>query len=462
MIKKQIIKKAIGVSLAASISFFYSCKEKTMTGTETIPGQDKINTIELGNEFFQPSLKIQTSEKVNTNHMASPKVGIGHVLGDPIFSEVNASAYLQLAPAGAFYNVPADFVLDSAHFILPYSGISYGDTTNISSTAMEVTILPVLSGIQNPKLYEHTQEFETGAAVGTVTTDYEQLKMKYEWENDTIEESLVIPIDNDYLQSILDLPSSEYASSGIFLENVNGFKLKATKINNIGNGMLYYFNLAHSDTKKAARIVAHGQRDGKYHALYFSFLVNQTNYFTHLDKVHSPNPFYNGEKYESNEVFIENGPGLYTEVTLHNLPDVPASIIHKASISLVSLHNSFQNGWGVPKQLIIERVKMQDGEEVVEKVIDYGQYDGLIPLNGLEFVGGQMGLFSIAGVSEARYVLNFPRLLQEVIKEGANSLTLRISVMGDFPGAFRLHAGGIQSADERYDLKVVVVATEIE
>lgn len=462
MIKKQFAKKAFGVSLIASISFFYSCKEKTLTGTETIPGQDKINTIEWGNDFFEPTFKVQLNEKVITNHMATPRIGLGQITGDPFFSDVQASAYFQLAPAGAFYNVPNDFELDSAHFVLPFSGVVFGDTMNVEHTAMQVTLAPIVSGFQSSKLYEHNQEFDTHPVTATSIFDFEQLKQEYEWEKDTIKHALVFPVNNDYVQSILDLPTDDYASSGIFLESVNGFKLEATKVHTYSNGMLYYFNLANHDATQAARIVVHGNREGKYHALYFSFLVNQTNYFTHLNKTYPSSILYDGEKHEQTEVSIENGPGLFTEVTLHNLRNLPASVIHKANITLVSLSNSQVNGWGVPRQLIMERVKVVDGEEVIEPLKDYGNYEGLIPVTGLEFVGGQLGLYSISGVSEAQYVLSFPRMLQEVMKEGAESLTLRIRVLEDYPGAFRLKAGGRDSADERYDMKVTVVGTEIK
>lgn len=463
MINKQFAKKAFGITMLISISFFYSCKEKTITGTDTIPDEDRINTVEFEEDFFEPSLKVQYLDKVYTNHMSNPQIAIGEVINDPFFSSVKASAYIQLAPAGAFYNVPENYQLDSAHLIIPFSGVVFGDTLNIQDNAMTLSVLPVVSGIKNPKLYDNHEDFPLGNTLATVNFDYQSLKEEYKWERDTIKNSLVIPMPNQYIQQILDLPDTEFSSSGIFLENVNGFYLKAQKANTQGSGALYYFDIANNNATKAARIVVHGRQDEEQKDLYFSFQVNETNYLTHLDKTPNPQSFhlYDGEKHTSDSVLIESGPGLYTELTLHNLQDLPASIVHKAIISFVNLPNTQTDLFGVPQQLVIERVKQVNGEEVIEKVLDYGQYDGLFPVNGLKFVGGQMGLLSISGVSHAQYELNFPRLLQEVIKEGAESLTLRISMMNTYPGGFRFIGGGNNHTNERYNIKVKVVATKI-
>lgn len=463
MINKQFAKKAFGVTMLISISFFYSCKEKTITGTDTIPDEDRINTVEFQEDFFGPTLLVQYLNEIHTNHMSNPRVALGEVVNDPFFSSVEASAYLQLVPAGAFYNVPEGYQLDSAHLVIPFSGVAFGDTLNAQDNAMDVSVSPVLSGIQNPKLYHSHESFSVGSPIANASFDYQSLQTKHEWERDTIENALIVTMPNSYIQQILNLPSTEFSSSGIFLENINGFYLKANKTNVQGNGALFYFNLANTNAKKAARIVVHGRHNDEQKPLYFSFQVNETNYLTHLDKTpKSENAYlYDGEKHTTDSVLLESGPGLYSEVTLHNLRDIPASVIHKATLSFVNLPNTNTNAYGVPQQLVIERVKVVEGEEVIEKVLDYGNYTGLFPTNGLSFVGGQMGLISIAGVSHAQYTLNFPRLLQEVMKEGAETLTLRVSLINEYPGGFRFIGGGNNNSNERYNIKVKVVATKI-
>lgn len=462
MRNSQFLKIATGVLILGSFSFFYSCKEKTITPTDAIPDEDKIASFELNETFFEPSFKVQLKENAPTNLMPSPHIGLGEIKGDPSFGNVSADAYFQLAPFD-FFGVPDGFELDSAFLILPYSGEAYGDTLALEQTNFEFTASTVASGLKNPKLYNQDQTFPLSETIGVGTFNLTDILSGTIIGEDTIKNSLALRLTDSYVQTILELPEPEFTSTGIFLEAINGFHIKAEKLDAGANGGLFYFSMVNTDIKKTARIAIYGTRNEKSMVLNLGFIANSTNYFTHLEKGTNPAvpQYYDGEKHSTNDIIIEGTPGLYTEVTINNLQDIPVSIIHRATLSFVNLPNTQIDQFGLPNQLIIERVRMVDGEEVVEKVPDYGYYDGVISPQGLKFVGGNQTLTSILGLTHGQYALNFPKLLQNAIKEGEEELTLRISILNERPGAFRMIGGGAGNAEDRLNVKIKVVGTKI-
>lgn len=466
MIKRLINKKAIGlVIITTSFSFFYACKEKTITGTDTIPDEDRINTVKYDEQFFEPEFYVGKIDSAFTNNMAQPQVALGETQGDNIFSSIKASAYLQLAPAGAFYSVPQGYQLDSAHLVLPFSGTMYGDSLNFQETAMHIKLYNVKEGIKNTKLYYQDASFPLDQELVNATFGINTLKQEYILGTDTIKNALVLKLPNSYIQSVLDLPAQEYESTGIFLESINGFYIEAQRVDNQSKGAIYYFDLNGKDINKKARIQVHGRdAEDKEKALHFAFSLGNTNYINHIEKQNNTNfaYLYDGNKHATDSVFVETVPGLYTDIVLKNLRDLPASIIHTASISLVNIPQTQIEYFAMPPQLIVERVRIKDGVEEIEKLEDYGKFSGLYPSSGLQFVGGQLGLKSLLGQTHGAYKLHFPRTLQKAIKEGEEELILRVRPIEETVAGYRALMGGKNQSDEKYNMKIEVVATKLD
>src|SRR5690606_23992422 len=156
-------------------------------------------------------------------------------------------------------------------------------------------------------------------------------------------------------------------------------------------------------------------------------------------------------------IVIEGYPGLYTEITIRDLDQIPAAVINKASLTFTVIAVGKDGALSVPTQLILEEVK--DG--VVNPVADMLGSGGTAVEEGLLIIDGKPVQVTDNGPARYRYTLNFPRALQQALMEGRNEITLRISSSTVYPGAYRLLAGGLNGQDAADRLKVHVIYTKL-
>lgn len=454
------------LAFAFGIGFFswQSCKERTVTKTNLIPEIDNVHTFGLSADSLAVSLQTAVLDSVRTNlynSKSSPIAALGLISDDPFFGKLTASLYLQVVPpTGSFsFPSPATYTFDSAVLALPYSGISYGDTTNPSGNVQSYEVYRITAPMSiDDSVFTSSDYAYNASAIGGGSYSLQNIKDSFALSGDTLLNQLRIKLDRNYINTnIVQADTSHFSTNKAFTEYFNGLYVRPTATS---GKRISYFTLAANTTLSSARVdffFHDASNTVKVYSFPFNYITTAYANRIQRDYTGVPANNYRNSLVHRDSLLAQGNPGYYTKITLRNLNKIPASVINQAELVLTAIPIGADNAYTLPTHLLLESI---DENGLVSPIADVFGSSGSPSTGGLAFMDGSPKLVTINGQTYTQYKLNFPRELQKALMAGKDSLTLRVSANSGYLGAYRFVAPGFDNSTDA-KMKLNIVYTKI-
>ncbi len=467
-------RKYIFVLILAAVAYT-GCKESTLINSKISPANDSIGVYSrnlpcVTHTYFDDS--ISTSA---TFPGVPVYVGVG-VFTDPFFGSFNASAYFQVIPSvNGFYFTSADTV-DSAVMVLPYSGFTWGDSTNesLTQTYQVFYMSDSMGDISTASYYPSTQKvIDTKNPLSAPFTfnvyhlldsflisgkDHAGLRVKLNLTN----------LMNKLTPALTNYNAGGVPTEQLFITYFNGICVRAADTRQTTTSMPY-FQLDGSDPySEAGILVYYHQAVGD--TTYAQFLYDNS-YCTHYNGIvnsyghASVNGLYQSTKANDDVVALQNQPGAGIDLKIGGIRSLPAGVIAKAEVQLTLLPNYNNVAYFGPQKVFatgIASATYPTGQGLVagEKYNLADRYPiySLSPFNVLD---GYPHTGVVPG-GLTTYTIDIPRELMQAIAQKSDTIHLRINGTQDFYGAYHMVAAGGNYADSNYRAKLKVVYSQLQ
>jgi hypothetical protein len=465
---KQRFLSAAAIGCAALVFILSACREDAIIKSSLTPSVDNIHTFGIGPDFNNGSdtITVQTSTGFQDSITTSSRntgFPIFHALGfvvDPFAGKTFAGIYTQFAPTAV--NTTLSTTPDSVVLVLPYSGFTWGDTTQDQTHTFKV--FAISSSFSKDTTYynysrlaTNTQVIGTGSvltghsATGQSGSGYLQDSVKLGKSGLSYTPHLRIKLDSNWVKNSL-LPAVPYDSSfTAFIAQFPGLFIAETDtIGGMPKSLPYFRLNGTSDLYGSAALLVYS--NGSDTAVQFPYNETYCAHFNRITRNYAGYPIANlmstGTSAET--VVMQNGPGAVVDLVLPNIKGLaqklPAgAIINKAEITFIQVPSG-QTGdekYFPPIRLYPQGVNATGG---IYTIAD--RY----PINdaSLNFMDGTSATITRGSLSLTAFRLNIPRELQQAIVAGVGSLHLRIGGTVNFPAAYRVALGGRGNANAVY------------
>lgn len=445
------------------------CKEDTILGANVVPVDDTANTFVVGD-----TLTILTKTVLSNKYVTSTSISglpiyhaLGTVANDPYGGKTHAGFYFSVVPPSLGYSFPAR--PDSAFLVLPYAGLSWGDTTltNLDQLINVYEIADNDSLSLDSTYYNYSSTAYNSQPIGTATIGFNSSS-----QHGAIKDSVNVlgTLRNPHVrvrlsQAFIDkmyneaskTSGSAYDAYADFARFLHGFYVAPADTNS-GNS-LYYFLLNGGTDFNRANIQFFYTKDT---VNYVSFYYDQTRvaHYNHIVRNPSVSPTLDNLLHStttSDSIFIlQNEPGAALDVKIPFIKNLPKQPIIRAELILTQYKipgDESEKYYG-PARLY--PVRMQ-GDSAVS-VQDRSPITSTEPLI---FMDGLRKDVTINGATYSQYTINIPREVQRAIIEQRDTLHLRIGGAATFPAAYRLIGGGRNLSNSDVKLKLRIFYSKI-
>jgi hypothetical protein len=442
----QIARSLAIYTVALAIALFTQtgCKENTILNANVAPAVDNIqgDTMSLNVEcrtiFFDSLVTSNSFSGIPIIH------GLGTVT-DPYFGKTNAGIYFQVVPPTSGFTFGTGATIDSAVLILPYSGFTWGDT--LLNIKQKITAYRVTEDMSKDSSYYAftTKAYDKSNPLGSVNVTIDSLSDSVyvgRTYNDSVSGKpphLRIPLSPTLFtdQIVSQIGQTPLATPADFLNYFKGFYLEADPRSN-GAAIPYFYLDGSTDYNTAAVIFYYHVPDDTFtHTASFNYSSAYCAHFNHVART------YRGSMAEGiignntdNPVLLQNLPGCEIDVTISGIQNIPAySLVNKAQLVLTRSSTASEDVYSPPYRIYPVGI---DSVGATYTIADGYPITSTAPLAFIDGVKRDPD----ANSTQPYYLLNMPREIQAAMKAGKDTLHLHITGTTDFPGAFRLVAGG--------------------
>lgn len=441
--------------MCAGFFSLLACKETSVVKPDLIPPVDNINTFRLSAADFNIQLKHGYFDSLRTDDAIYPIAPVGSIANDPFFGTSDAGIYFQVAPNVDNFSFPADMAaIDSAVLVLPFTGASYGDTAFANQQSLKVyriTQSDFKIDTSAKKYYAFSDiavDLANPLGAGRVSAE----AIKYDStaypgsSSDTVGGQLRLRLNDAFANEIKGLSASVFANFSSFIDYFKGVYVApdpAASADDKRRISYFYLGVASSDNYRKARIEFwYHLSDGTKKVAMFAYNPISSAFFAGIKRNRTGTPsenFYSSLGTGRDSVIIQGAPGFYTDITIRNIQNIPASIINKAEILVTCLKIGNDDQLRTPLQLIPLGV---DTNGITYAIADLVDLTGSQTAQSQEFVGGAPKEVTIEGQKYIQYSINIPRELQSARTAGKTELKIRLSSSTALPGAYRMVAPG--------------------
>lgn len=442
------------------------CSENTLIDADVAPNLNNIEVKSLDtfsiitNTVYDDSVITSFNITGLPIYQAIGTIG-GSGAGDPYFGKTNAGLYMQIIPESTSPTI-FNNTIDSAILILPYSGVSYGD---FGSTAPKQTfsVYPITGNISKDSTYYAFNQTSIntsklwGSAVVNVNKDSlaDSVFMYGRYRKGGFAH---IKLNSQFISDLKDATQNYAGDYPTFLQNFKGLYIAADSTQP-GN-TLSYFRLDGTDTFSQANVLVfyHTTSDtakvfqypfsGSYCGHYNTISRNYTG--TPARQHIKAGPFTTSDSV----ILVQNQPGAALDVRIpfvKNLKTLlPKMVINKAELVITQINENTSSTYTPVTKLYARGI---DINGLKYEIADRYPLGSLSPL---AFLGGYAQSATIGSFNATQYIINIPREIINTINE-QRELHLHINGTQDYPGAYRLLAGGSTYSDPNYRIKLRIV-----
>jgi hypothetical protein len=463
LVKLKLPLATVIAVFAGVISFLSSCKENTILPPDLVPVIDNINTFQadsfslITHNIYQDSLLtggslngISVSKNANLYH------ALGTINSNADFGFTHASFHVEVLPPSSNYTHKGfNPVFDSIVLTIPFKG-TFGDTINGPEQYL-LAYRSLKSFSKDSAQYEFTKDsFDISQPIGSYTIDFN--KFKKDSSNKTIRIKLASWVA-DSLKAQMDSLNVGGATSsytkflawwkGFYITSISAQGSTLGYFNTYGTRMLVYY--------RYSKDVTNTDIDTTMDV--FGFDPTYCNRFNSIERRYknskSNQYLYTGSMNGDSTLFIQNLPGLATEIKFPHLANFSNVLVNKAELNVYStipmsamLDTSI---YGLVPRFQIFRV-----ENGLDKII--GEYASF----GSGFIDAKRRTVTINGQKYLSYKILLTQTMQKLISQKDTSLRLKLMGLTDvYPGAYGTMLKGSSSAMDSLRPKLYMIYTKI-
>jgi hypothetical protein len=442
------------------------CRENTLINSKVSPASNSVGV-------YEATLDCKTGTYYDDTIVTSANtiVGIG-AMSDPYFGSMTSSAFFQIVPtnaaAGLFDGVPE---FDSAYLVLPYSGFSYGDTSNQSLTLdYQVFYVPDTMSVKTLYYSYSTKPIATATPLSDPTTvNLYHVRDSVSLAGKNYRPGMRIKLNKNVLYNYITAAFSGMGSSAAPVDYFKG-AFGGICVKPVGLSTTYampYFQLNNSGTYGQATIAVYYHRPPKDSMIVENFTFNASNCanFNSVQKSYTGTPSQAVSLLQppnDSVVALQNLPGMNIDVSIAGITRLPLGIINKADLLITILPGN--NGtYAPPFSLYPIGIGNGTYPTGVAAGSGYNVADRypLTSVSAFAILDGSSHLFNVNGTTVNTYTIGIPR--EVMASMAAKNDVLHFHIMGstDYFGAYHLVAGGGNNSNPAYRAKLKVVYSQL-
>jgi len=453
-----------------------SCKENTLINAKVSPAD---NTVDVKDTSLSVITHTYYDDTAFTGFYLGTSVvqGVGAV-EDPFFGIMTGATYFQVlptTPTGAIYT---DMTIDSAALVLPYSGFTYGDTTDQSATqSYQVFYIQDTLNIATTYYSFTSKPIEESAPLSApYSVNLYHLKDSLSVNGGNFLHGMRIPLNLPallrHLRPAVDAITGSTTPTPDFLNAFHGvcvktadsrrsvktfpyFQLDGDGLTNYsGAGILVYY---HKNGSTADTFVQRYYFNPTYCAFYNSVKKSYSRYpVSQLISSTKPN---------DEIIALQNQPGANIDIIVPGIKSLPKGIINKAELQLSLLPGYNQDVFMAPSRLYPIGISNGTYPSGTAYGLTYNVADRYPTASTSPFLvlDGQSHAVVKNNVLVNTYTIGLPREVMASIAAGNDTLHLHITgTTQGYYGAYHMVAGGGNHPDPAYRAKLFVVYSKLK
>jgi len=450
-----------------------ACRERTLISSKVSPANDTagVASMSLGcitHTYFDDNINTSTNISGISSNQA-----IGNFT-DSFFGTITAATYFQLAPEnapGAVFDAAA--TIDSIILIVPYSGFTDGDTTDVNATqTYQAFYVTDTLGYYSTYFPYSSKPVDVSVPLSApVTVNVHQLKDSVTVVNPRNKSGLRIPLKiSNFMSKLNPALTAAYQSSTAsttFVSKFGGICVRPADTRKTSTAIPYFRLDGSTDFDQAGVMIYYHESsaDSVVDSMSFSYQPTGCAHFNNVTKSYRGYPISNlihSTQANDSIIALQNQPGGSIDIKVYGINSIPANVvINKAELQLSVLP-------------VFNPLKYQGPERIYPTGVGNGIYPAGI-IAGLEYiVEDQKPITSLTpynildgrlhvlpnGVST--YTIGLPREVIASIAAKNDTLHFKLNGTQDFYGAFHLVAGGGNYSDSTYRAKLIVVYSTLK
>src|SRR5690606_6274986 len=223
-----------------------------------------------------------------------------------------------------------------AVLLLPYTSFSYGDTSLSAGNLQYLRVYRITEDMVREdsfKYYNFDELATHPSPIGSATLSLSQIVDSLALPTgDTLTQQACIRLSDAFAQEFLTADSANFANTESFLNFFKGLYISPDVSQS--QNRVSYFKLLGSTVNTTARIAFMGKEDTTSKIYSFGFSSLATAFFNNIKRNYTGTPAeaYHAQPGLSDSIIIQEFPGFYTNITINNLDQIPASVINKAEL----------------------------------------------------------------------------------------------------------------------------------
>ncbi len=386
----------------------------------------------------------------NTRVVGAALYAAGTVTSDPLFGKTTAGIAFQPATSTAGFTFGNNPRIDSAVLQLPYSGFSWGDT--LSAPPLKLRVYQMGEVLNRDLFYNATRPpvVDRNRLFGEREFYFNDLKDSTTVQGRRQSPHLRIRLDGaSFLPALTDAVSKD-STIPAFVSLFKGLYIEADP--NRGT-FLPYFNFQGGPSEyERAGITVYYKNDGNDTArASFYFQDKYSTVYNYIVRNYAGTPAYNalfGTAPDASLLYLQSKPGASIDIRLPNLKSLPVAVYNRASLTLTQIDTGATAAFFPPARLLVTKINNDGSQSSIADRLPESSNESA------DFVDGRLRTVLIGGVIINQYIINFPRELQRTRTAGEDVLHLRLNATPNFPGAFRMVAGGRSRGDWKLKLSI--------
>lgn len=435
---------------------FTGCNESTILGKDLIPGSDKVNVKDttLNSLITHNIAKADSTLRTGADIYSG---ALGSITDDIIFGKSSGFLYTQVGlPEDKFTFAGTGHILDSVVLYIGADTAWYGENIPLSLKVYEMNE-PNFK-IDSYYTYTRPLAYDQSKMIGSINAYPVYPKDSQNIYGEKKPPSLRIPLNPAFGTKMLQQRAdAAFLSDSAFKVFLNGLAIVPDTMSSktmlfpvLNNGetrlTVYYKNSENDSLKADFPFKATSSGHGNY------FVRNYAN--SEAEK------YLNTNKPEGDSmIYLQEAPGIYTQVQIPGLENFPKSVINKAELVITEISSGFGGKdqlFAEPERLMLYRYITHDS---LGFVVDYGN-----PSNpDLAYFGGNKIVISdVGGIKVVQYKFNIARHLQFIIDKKLENTVFKLEAISNRYNIDmrRVKAGG-GNAVPPANMKLRVIYTQL-
>ncbi|WP_157986643.1 DUF4270 family protein [Chitinophaga alhagiae] len=449
----------LGYAAAAVLTGLYAfsgCNESTILGKDLIPGADKVTVLDTTiNSLITHNIAVADSSVVTGADVYTG--ALGSITDDIIFGKSHGFLYTQIGlPEEKFTFAGTGQVLDSVVLYIGADTTWFGENQPLNLKVYEMNE-PNFK-IDSYYTYTRPLSYDQSKMVGSISTYPVYPKDSINIYGEKRPPSLRIPLSAAFGNNLLQQRADQaFLNDSAFKVYLNGLAIVPDTMSSktmlfpiLNNGetrvVVYYKNSENDSLKAEFPFKSTSSGHGNY------FVRNYTN-------AEVANYINTGKPEGDSMIYLQDAPGIYTQVQIPGLENFPKSVINQAELVLTEISSGFGGKdqlFDEPDRLMLYRYITHDS---LGYMLDYGNPSQ----PNLAYFGGNKTVISdVGGIKIVQYKFNIARHLQFIIdKKMDNSVLKLMSVSNRYAiDMKRVKAGG-GNATPPANIKLRIIYTQL-